>query len=79
MGVVNLRKGYLDYAVNDFSQAIQLSPNNANAYYARGIAYTAKGESQYAIADFKKAVELCGSNTQLCFNIKQALQQVEGK
>jgi tetratricopeptide (TPR) repeat protein len=78
-GLVYVFKGELDQAIQDFDQAIQLNPNVTVAYYNRGIAYGKKGDTQNAITDFKKALELCGDNTQLCFNIKQALQEVEGK
>ena len=44
-------------AIEDYTQAILLDPNNAAAYMNRGNAYYQKGENELAIADYKKAME----------------------
>jgi len=41
-----------------FQQAIQENPNDATAYYSRGLFYSNKNEWEAAMADFKKALEL---------------------
>jgi tetratricopeptide (TPR) repeat protein len=37
---------------------VRLSPRAANAYYARGIAYSRTGDQERAIADFDAALQL---------------------
>ena len=45
-------------AIRDYSKAIRLKPDYANAYVARGNAYSSKDEVDRAIADYTKALEL---------------------
>ncbi|MHC4741823.1 MAG: tetratricopeptide repeat protein [Planctomycetota bacterium] len=52
-------EGEYDKAIADFTQAIEINPNLAQAYANRGQAYyKSKGESDRAIADMGKAVEI---------------------
>jgi Tetratricopeptide repeat len=44
--------------IADFDKAIELDPNDAYAYYSRGLAYEEKGDLDRAIADFAKLIEL---------------------
>ena len=55
--VYQLQKEY-DCAIEDFTKAIELNPNYADAYYNRGLAYQSKGEVDRTIEDFTKAIEL---------------------
>ena len=45
-------------AIEAYSHAIELNPDNAIAYYNRGTAYHSKGELDRAITDYNKAIEL---------------------
>ncbi|WP_082801150.1 tetratricopeptide repeat protein [Cylindrospermopsis raciborskii] len=45
-------------AIDDYTQAIKLNPNDALAYYNRGIARSNLGDNQGAIADLQKAADL---------------------
>ncbi len=45
-------------AIDDYTKAIKLNPQDAAAYYNRGIAYDDLGEYQKAIDDYTKAIEL---------------------
>ena len=45
-------------ALKDCTQAIQLKPHDARAYYNRGIIYYERGDFNRAIADHDKAIDL---------------------
>ena len=57
-GVAYRLKGEYDRALQDYQQALQLNPSNANAYNNRGIIYRIKGEYGRAIADYDEAIWL---------------------
>jgi tetratricopeptide (TPR) repeat protein len=47
-----------DRAIADYSKAIELNQQNANAYFDRGNAYLGKNDHDRAIVDYSKAIEL---------------------
>jgi tetratricopeptide (TPR) repeat protein len=47
-----------DLAIAEFSEAIRLKPDSADAYSERGIAYHRKGDDDRAIADYTEAIRL---------------------
>lgn len=47
-----------DLKISYYTQAIELTPNDADAYYNRGYSYCAIGEFEKAIADFDRVTEL---------------------
>lgn len=47
-----------DRAIADYSMAIQLKSDYAEAYNDRGFAYYLKGDAERAIADYTRAIEL---------------------
>lgn len=47
-----------DRAIADYTMAIQLKPDYAEAYNDRGFAYYLKGDAERAIADYTRAIEL---------------------
>jgi TolA-binding protein len=49
-------KGELDLAIQDFTRALSLLPNDEAIYRFRGIAYYQKGDFELAIQDFTKGV-----------------------
>src|SRR5215831_11397590 len=51
-------KGDFDRAIADFSEAIRLAPNYAEAYYNRAHAYRAKKDNDRAIADYSETIRL---------------------
>ena len=53
-----LRKGELDVAIADLSEAIRLDPKDASFYKNRGYAYDQKGDLDKAIADYSEAIRL---------------------
>ena len=57
-GVVYYKMGEYQKATKDFSQAIQLNPRYALAYYNRGNAYNAAGDLDRSLADFNRSIEI---------------------
>lgn len=55
-------QGQWDEAIAEYSEAIELDPDYAQAYNNRGWIYRTKTEYDNAIADFNKAIELDPSN-----------------
>ena len=51
-------KGDVESAIRDFTKAIELKPDDAEAHYNRGLAYDGKGDVESAIGDYTKATEL---------------------
>jgi tetratricopeptide (TPR) repeat protein len=47
-----------DQAIYEYTKAIELNPNSAEAYNKRGVAYGKKGQYDQAISDFTKALEI---------------------
>ena len=56
------KKGELDKAVADYTDAIRLDPKDAAAHAARGDVYRKKGELNKAIADYTEAIRLDPKN-----------------
>ena len=52
------KKDESDNAITDYTNAIELDPEYADAYNHRGISYLGKGNIDNAIADYTKAIEL---------------------
>ena len=57
-GLEYLNNGDNDLAIEDFSRAIRMEPDNANFYYYRGDAYFNKGQYNPAIEDYTRAILL---------------------
>lgn len=45
-------------AISKYTEFITLEPNNSNAWYNRGRAYSEKGDIDHAISDYTKAIEI---------------------
>ncbi len=45
-------------AIDDYTQALNISPDYADAYYNRGIAYYDLGNYQSAIDDYTRSIEI---------------------
>jgi tetratricopeptide (TPR) repeat protein len=54
--------GNFDNAIATFGEAIRLNPNDALAFYSRGLAYGKKGDNEHAIADYNEAIRLDAKN-----------------
>ena len=58
LGNMNLLEGSFDEAIEAFSRAMSLAPDDVSALAGRGQAYRAIGEHALALADFDRAVAL---------------------
>src|SRR5216117_2905360 len=66
-GVARARQGDLDGAIEDYTRALELAPEDAEILFNRGNAWVAKGEYQRAVADFMRAVEADPGHAQALF------------
>lgn len=66
-GNANLEKDYYDQAISDYSKAIQILPDYADAYYSRARAYHGKGDYPRAVTDYKQSKMLNPSYTNTYF------------
>jgi len=58
LGMEAYADGNYNEALSYLNQSVQLDPNNAYAYYYRGMTYQSLGETERAIADFQKCLTL---------------------
>ena len=58
LGLVKEDRGDLEGAISDFTRAIELNPEYADAYGDRGRAKGAKGDYSGALSDLSRAIEL---------------------
>jgi tetratricopeptide (TPR) repeat protein len=57
-GLVYLKLGQFDSAINDYSEALRAEPTMATALYGRGLARIKKGDSAGGNADLAAAAKL---------------------
>ncbi len=56
--LVHSKNGKLELAITNFTKAIELNPDYAEAYHFRGNAYSNKGDLEKAIADYTQMLVL---------------------
>jgi tetratricopeptide (TPR) repeat protein len=66
-GVARARLGDLDGAIEDYTRALELAPEDADILFNRGNAWVAKAEYQRATADFARAIEADPGRAQALF------------
>ena len=57
-GVVYLNLGQFELAIKDYDEFIKLVPEDAGAYWNRGVAFKGLGNDIEAERNFKKSIEL---------------------
>lgn len=63
-----IQVGEYERAVEDYTQALQVDPQNSYAYYNRGITRDRSGDYEGAIADFTHAITLDPANADFFHN-----------
>jgi len=76
-GDAKAAKGDLDEAIIDYSQAIEINPNDSNAYFRRGAAKRINGDWKGAIADYSVGIELDPNNVSAYYN-RAIAKRIEG-
>jgi tetratricopeptide (TPR) repeat protein len=61
-GIFWYDKNEIDRAIDDYSKAIELSPNYSSAFNNRGLAWSRKRDLDRAIADYDRAIEIDGKD-----------------
>ncbi len=69
-------EGLLDRALEEYTQAILLEPNFAEAYLGRGWVHHAKGSRRLAIKNFSQAIRLKPRNPEAFFGRAWAYEQL---
>jgi tetratricopeptide (TPR) repeat protein len=57
-GAAYVKQGEGDLAIDEYTQAIEIDPQLAEAYVKRGLAYYFRGDIDLAIADYDRAIEI---------------------
>lgn len=73
--MLHYQDGKYDLAIADFSTAIELAPDNPEAYYLRAQAYEDKGENALALADFEKMQELDAAGKEVPEYVREDVQE----
>ena len=55
---VNMELGSLETAMNDFSEALKIDPNDPDVYYHRGQVYNVTEQHHLSIEDYRRSIEL---------------------
>lgn len=58
LGIVYVRKGLLDEALNEFQTALQMNPHSARPHYGLGIIHEQRGNIDEAIREYKLAAAI---------------------
>jgi tetratricopeptide (TPR) repeat protein len=77
-GNKNYNSSDYDSAIGDYNEAIRPNPQDAKAYYNRGLARQAKGDYDGAIADFTRSIELKNPELHLPYTNRGIARKAKG-
>ena len=67
-GNISIMIGQIDRAIEAYSHAIDLYPNNPATYHNRGVAYYIKGDYDRVIVDYTKVIEFKSDDAETYYN-----------
>lgn len=73
-----LQVGNYERAIEDYTQALQVDPQNSYAYYNRGIIRDGSGDYEGAVEDFSHAIRLDPANADFFHNRGFSLRKMVG-
>jgi type IV pilus assembly protein PilF len=77
LGVGHMKEGKLETALAKLNRAIEINPNDPNAYNVRGLVFNRIGDNAKAEENFKRALSLSPDDPGILNNYGQFLCQVE--
>lgn len=77
-GTAYFSQGAFDLAIADYTKAIEMDPQDADAYGGRGMAYRQKGLRSEAIADLEAYLRLTTSVTARA-GVEQLIAELKGQ
>jgi tetratricopeptide (TPR) repeat protein len=75
----NNQSQYYEKAISDFSNAIELNPNNEDAYFSRGFVYSNVGKNDKAVADYTQVITINPNNYSAYLNRDVAYSDMDLK
>jgi tetratricopeptide (TPR) repeat protein len=78
LGNAYFDSGQIDRAIETYSKALEIVPNNADVHTDLGIMYRRKGDYDRAIAEFKKAAEIDPQHVNSRYNLGIVLLHDKG-
>jgi tetratricopeptide (TPR) repeat protein len=75
--IIRKEQGDLEGAMNDFSHAIELDPQNKMAYLGRGEVRERRADFKGALADFQKVLEMDPANTEALKEIEEVRDKMK--
>jgi hypothetical protein len=80
-GIDFAKKGNIDAAIQEFQEALRISPNYIDAHFNLGIALGAKGDFDASIREFKETLHIDPNHVgaQAKLKLALALKQMQGK
>jgi tetratricopeptide (TPR) repeat protein len=75
LGIALASSGEFDAAIQEYLEALRISPYNAYVHYKLGDAYTGNGDLNAAIQEYQKALQLNPNITDAYYSLRRTLAQ----
>ena len=73
-GLAHYDSGNLEQAIEDFTKAIELAPEDERNYFNRGLAYYDSGNPEMAVRDFERYLELAPADAS---NLQEVIRMID--